>query len=230
MSIIQRLLSILGLKSSNKISEKEALLQKIKEQRAGKFPVLKDWQVDYYHSSIKFRVMHMGIVEVLGKFKEWKAEVQGTSPSFTDLKIKTIIQTNSIETDFAARDMHLKSPDFFDVEKFSTIEFQSTKINWRPLKYFDIQGNLTIKGITKTVNLEGQIKNFLPKDMFGFPKIGFLVTGQINRKDWGLNWQMELESGDLVIDDWVKLEIEVELATPQGIQAMENMLKQMQAN
>ncbi len=66
--------------------------------------------------------------------------------------------------------------------------------------------------------------------MFGFPKIGFLITGQINRKEWGLNWQMELESGEVVVDEWVKLEIEAELATPQSNQAMESMLKQMQAN
>lgn len=234
MSIIQKILSLLGLgaqQNSNgaELKAKELNLEKIREQRSGNFPVLKDWVIDYAHSAIKFRVMHMGIVEVLGKFKDWNAKFQGTSPVFNDIKTQITIQVNSIETDFLARDMHLKSPDFFDVEKYPTIQFESTKISWRPLRFFTIEGNLTMKGITKPVKLEGQLKNFIPKDLFGFPRVGFTVSTQINRKDWGLSWSIELESGDLVVDELVKIEADIEITTPQCVEAMQAFLKQMQA-
>lgn len=227
--MLKKLLALLGFNGKQEVvlNEKEVMLQKIREERANNFPTIKNWAIDTYHSTINFRVMHMGIAEVIGKFKDWKCDFQGTSPAFSDMKLKVTIQAASIETDMVARDMHLKSPEFLDAEKFPIIEFQSTSISWKPLRSFIINGNLTIKGITKPIQLEGQLKNFIPKDMFGFPKVGFQVEGTINRKDWGLTWNMELQdSGEIVVDDYIKLDIRAELATTESIQAMDNFLKQ----
>jgi polyisoprenoid-binding protein YceI len=230
MSIIRKFLSFLGIRSSNGNAQQGAsldLLNKIREQRAGSFPKITDWLVDNYHTSIKFRVMHMGIAEVVGKFKEFKAEFNGVSPDFSNMSATVTIFVSSIETDMVARDMHLKSSDFFDCEKYPTIEFRSTSVQWRPFRSFNLHGNLTIKGNTQPITLEGKIINFLPKDMFGEPRVGFELKGEINRKDFGLSWQMEMESGDKAVDDIIKIEIHAEIATRNGVEAMNNYLKQM---
>jgi polyisoprenoid-binding protein YceI len=230
MSIIKKLLSIFGIGVSNGQSQQNGnldLLQRVREQRAGNFPKITNWVVDNYHTSVKFRVLHMGITEVVGKFKEFQAEFKGSSPDFTSMEIIASVNINSVETDMLARDAHLKSPDFFDTEKYPFIEFRSTSVQWRPFRSFKLNGNLTIKGITKPISLEGKIVNFLPKDTFGQPRIGFEINGAINRKDFGLLWQVELESGDKVVDEIIKIEIHAEIATKESIEAMNNYLKQM---
>lgn len=230
MSILSKILTFLGIKNDSTVNAQQALLQKLREERAKGFPKLSDWVVDALHTSIKFRVMHMGISEVVGSFKVFEIDFHGTSPDFSDIKVLANIPVNSIQTDMTARDAHLKSADFFDAEKFPAITFQSTNITWRPLRFFTLTGNLTIKGITKPVQFEGKIINFLPKDMFGEPRIGFQITTEINRMDFDLHWQMELESKDKVVDETVKIEIHTEIATPKAIEALQNMLKQMMGN
>jgi polyisoprenoid-binding protein YceI len=143
------------------------------------------------------------------------------------MEVKATVLVSSIETDMLARDVHLKSQDFFDCEKFPHITFQSTSINWRPLRSFNLHGNLTIKDVTRPIVFGGKILNYLPKDMFGQPRVGFELKTEINRKDFGLTWQMELESGDKVAEEIIKIEIRSEIATRQGVEAMQNYLKQM---
>jgi polyisoprenoid-binding protein YceI len=228
MSLISKILSWLGIGSSNgKTSETADFLQKVREQRAGNFPKLSGWVVDNYHTSIKFRVMHMAISEIVGSFKDYNIEFKGASPDFSNMEVKATVLVSSIETDMLARDVHLKSQDFFDCEKFPHITFQSTSINWRPLRSFNLHGNLTIKDVTRPIVFGGKILNYLPKDMFGQPRVGFELKTEINRKDFGLTWQMELESGDKVAEEIIKIEIRSEIATRQGVEAMQNYLKQM---
>lgn len=235
MSILQKILNFLGFSSSNnntngksQLGSLQETIQKAKEQRAQTFPQISNWVIDKYHSSVNFRVMHMGISEVVGSFKNFEIQFYGTSPNFNDMKVYAIIDVNSIQTDMIARDMHLKSPDFFEANKYPKIEFQSLSVQWKPLRFFTIDGNLTIKGVTKPVKFEGKLDNFLPKDMMGFPRVGFTITAEINRFDWNLSWQMELESKDKVVDDIVKIEIKAEIAQKEGFEAFENYLKQMQ--
>ena len=223
MSFIDKILSFFGIKP-NPAPETD-LLQKIREQRANAFPKVSDWVIDPFHSSIKFRVMHMGIAEVVGSFREFEIGFKGTSPNFLDMKVNANIPVASIQTDMPARDGHLKSPDFFDVEQFPKVHFESTNITWKPLRSFSIQGNLTIKNKTKPVVFEGKIINFQPKDMMGFPRIGFELATEINRMDYGLAWQLELESKDKVVEETVKIEIRSEICTAEGMEALRNYLK-----
>ena len=231
MSLLNKLFAFLGFSTGKNIKSTNGqadFLQKVREQRAGSFPRLSDWRVDNLHSAIKFRVMHMGIAEVNGYFRDWNIEFKGSSPDFSDMKAVVVIQTNSIQTDMIVRDEHLKSPDFFEAHKYPTIEFRSNLVQWRPLRFFSIEGDLTIKNVTKPVKFEGKLTNFLPKDMLGHPRVGFQLSAEINRQEFNLSWQMELESNDKAVDDIIKIEVDTEITTPQSMEALQNFLNQMQ--
>jgi polyisoprenoid-binding protein YceI len=173
--------------------------------------------------------MHMGIVEVRGRFQRWEAKVRGTSPDFSDLAVEIEVDMDSIQTDVEARNVHLKSPDFFDVATYPKAFFRSTRIEWRPLRTFRLHGELTIKGKSHPITLEGQLQSFVLKDMFGEPRVSFSVSASIDRRAWGLTWQMELEGGELAVDNIVHIEARVELTTPQAMAALQQMLASMGA-
>jgi len=225
--LIQKFLSLFIAKKRADNSSNEAQRAKIMNKIAS-FPKISEWYLDTYHSKVEFSVMHMELVEVKGNFKKFDGQITGTSPDFSDLKVKINIDVSSVNTDSDARDFHLRSPEFFDAEKYPTITFESTKIEWKPLKYFIMHGNLTIKGITKPVQLEGELKSMINKDMFGQPKISFIVSGKINRTDWNLTWNMSLEEGVIVVDEFVELRASVEIATKQTLLGMQDMLSKMQ--
>jgi len=221
-----RLLSLLGLTERDGKTNGHQTL----ERRLQTLPRLSDWVVDPMHSAIEFRVMHMGIVEVRGRFQRWEAKVRGTSPDFSDLAVEIEVDVGSIQTDVEARDVHLKSPDFFDVATYPKAFFRSTRIEWRPLRTFRLHGELTMKGKSHPITLEGQLQSFVLKDMFGEPRVSFSVSASIDRRAWGLTWQMELEGGQVVVDNIVHIEARVELTTPQAMAAMQQMLASMGAS
>ncbi|MGQ9863165.1 MAG: YceI family protein [Bacteroidia bacterium] len=183
-------------------------------------PARSSWVLDPYHSTVKFSVIHMEISQIWGRIPILESKIQGTSPYFRDLAVEVTFDMNGLETDMPARDAHLKSADFFDVEKFPTASFRSTQVVWKPLGTFEMHGLLTLRDITKPVRLEGKMQGGLPKDLFGTPRVGFTLKGKLNRKDWGLTWQMELEGGKLVIQDIIDIEVNAELATPEGMKAL----------
>jgi len=221
-----RLLSLLGLtERDGKTNGRQTL-----ERRLQTLPRLSDWVVDPMHSAIEFRVMHMGIVEVKGRFRRWEAKVRGTSPDFSDLAVEIEVDMDSIQTDAEARDAHLKSPDFFDVATYPKAFFKSTRIEWRPLRTFQLHGKLTLKGVTHAITLQGELKSFVLKDLFGQPRVAFYVSAPIDRRAWGLTWQMELEGGQVLVDNIVHIEARVELTTPQAMAAMQQMLASMGAS
>jgi len=220
----KRLLSLLGLTESNGKANGQ---RKALEQRLQGLPKLTDWVVDPLHSAIEFRVMHMGLVEVRGRFRQWEAKVRGTSPDFSDLAVEVEIDMTSLQTDTEARDAHLKSPDFFDVATHPKAYFKSTRIEWQPLRTFRLHGELTMKGITHAITLQGELKSFVVKDLFGQPRVAFQVSAPIDRRAWGLTWQIELEGGEVVVDNIVHIEAYVELTTPQSMAAMQQMLAAM---
>jgi polyisoprenoid-binding protein YceI len=221
----KRFLSLLGLREHDgKTNGRKTL-----ERRLQTLPRLSDWVIDPMHSAIEFRVMHMGIVEVRGRFQRWEAKVRGTSPDFSDLAVEIEVDVGSIQTDVEARNVHLKSPDFFDVATYPKAFFRSTRIEWRPLRTFRLHGELTIKGKSHPITLEGQLQSFVLKDMFGEPRVSFSVSASIDRRAWGLTWQMELEGGELAVDNIVHIEARVELTTPQAMAALQQMLASMGA-
>lgn len=176
-----------------------------------------NWKIDNSHSKMGFMVTHLMVSETEGKFKIYEGTVQSKSDlDFTDAKIEFSADVNSINTDDEKRDGHLKSPDFFDAEKNPKITFKATSVKPTKVKTtYTLEGDLTMKGVTKKVKLMAIGSSKTVKDPWGNTKYGFKVVGTINRKDWGLNWNAALESGGVVVSENVKIDITVELNKAQ---------------
>ncbi len=156
------------------------------------------WNLDPTHSEITFKVKHMMISNVKGEFRNFSAEIEAEDDTFKNAKVNATIQTDSIDTNNADRDAHLKGEDFFNAAKNPTITFSSDSLN------DDITGNLTISGITKPVKLDVDFGG-INVDPWGNTKAGFSFEGKINRKDFGLNWNAALETGGVLVSDEVKI-------------------------
>jgi polyisoprenoid-binding protein YceI len=172
------------------------------------------WKVDASHSKLGFSVTHMMVSETEGKFKVFDGTASSkTEMDFTNADISFTADASSINTEDPKRDGHLKSPDFFDVEKFPSITFKSTsmKLNGKGKTSYDLEGDLTMHGVTKHVKLQAIGAAKTVKDPYGNIKNGFKVTGVINRKDFGLNWNAALEAGGVAVSDEVNINCNIEL-------------------
>jgi polyisoprenoid-binding protein YceI len=147
----------------------------------------------------------------MGSFKEFEGKASMVENDFSTTKVSVSIKTASIDTEAPDRDAHLKSADFFDVEKYPTIEFVSSGMVQKDEENYELNGNLTIKGITKPVKLSVEFGGLMT-DPWGNKKAGFSVTGEINRKDWGMVWNAALEAGGVLVGDKVKILCDVEFA------------------
>lgn len=156
------------------------------------------WNLDTTHSEITFKVRHMMISNVKGAFNTFTAEVEAEDDTFKNAKVSATIQTDSIDTNNADRDTHLKSADFFNVEQNPTITFESDSLA------DDVTGHLTINGVTKPVQLEVEFGG-INQDPWGNTKAGFTFEGKIKRSDFGLNWNAALETGGVLVSDDVKI-------------------------
>lgn len=165
------------------------------------------WTLDPAHSEITFRVRHMMISNVRGAFTKFDASIDGED--FTKSTIRANINANSITTNADDRDTHLRSADFFEVEKHPEITFVSTSIEKVGENEYKLIGDLTIKGITKKVTLNAEFGGYM-KDPYGNEKAGFSVEGKINRKDFGLNWNAVLEAGGVMVGDEIRISAEVQ--------------------
>jgi polyisoprenoid-binding protein YceI len=173
------------------------------------------WTIDPAHSEIGFRVKHLMIANVRGVFKEFDANIYTTGDDFLTAEIDFWLNTASINTGDEKRDAHLKSADFFDVEKFKEMNFTPNTIEkGNNNDTFEIYGDLTIKGIKKRIKIGVEFGGVI-KDPWGNQKAAFTITGKINRKDWGLNWNAALETGGVLVSDEVWLNCEVELTKQQ---------------
>jgi polyisoprenoid-binding protein YceI len=169
------------------------------------------WVLDPTHTKINFKVKHLMITNITGTFREFEAEVATNEDDFSTAQINFSLNTASIDTEVADRDGHLKSPDFFDVENFPKITFKSTGVKDLGDDTYDVEGLLTIKGIEKQVKLNAEFAGVV-KDPWGNEKAGFTLSGKINRKDWGLVWNVALETGGLLVGEDVKIICDVELS------------------
>ena len=165
------------------------------------------WSIDPVHSEITFKVKHLMISNIKGEFKTFQADIDGED--FTKSIISANIDASSISTNNNDRDMHLKSPDFFEVEKYPEITFVSTSIKKVDDDEFKLVGNLTIKGTTKEITLDTEFGGFM-KDPYGNEKAGFSINGKLNRKDFGLNWNAALEAGGVMVANEIKIYAEVQ--------------------
>lgn len=169
------------------------------------------WTIDPSHSEIQFKVKHMMITTVTGSFKEFSSEVETRGDDFSTAKIKFEAATASVFTNSDQRDQHLRSADFFDVEKYPNLKYESTSLEMVDDENFTLNGNLTIRDITKPVKLDVEVGG-IGKDPWGNLKAGFSLTGRINRKEWGLNWNAALEAGGVLVSDEVRIFCEVQYA------------------
>ncbi len=167
------------------------------------------WLLDPAHSELTFKIKHLMISNVSGSFKNFSAKVETDETDFTTAKIDLTAEMDSISTNNEQRDVHLRSSDFFEVEKFPQMKFTSTEIKQTDDESFDLHGNLTIKGVTKPVKLNMEF-NGIVHDPYGQEKAGFLVSGKINRSDWGINLNVALETGGLMLGEDIRIQSEVQ--------------------
>ena len=172
-----------------------------------------NWNVDASHSKLGFAVTHMMVSETEGKFKIYEGKVSSKGDmDFTDANINFSVDAASINTDDEKRDGHLKSPDFFDVEKFPKITFVSKTMKAGKVKgTYILTGDLTMHGVTKAVSLTAIGASKIVKDPYGMERYAFKVTGAVNRKDFGLTWNAALEAGGVAVSEMVRLDINVEI-------------------
>ena len=165
--------------------------------------------IDSAHTKIQFKVKHLMISNVMGSFKEFEGKASMIENDFTTTKVNVTIKTASIDTEAPDRDAHLKSPDFFDAEKYPEIIFKGSGMTLKDEDNYELKGNLTIKDITKPITLSVEYGGLM-NDPWGNKKAGFSVTGEINRKDWGMEWNAALEAGGVLVGDKVKILCDVE--------------------
>lgn len=165
------------------------------------------WTIDASHTTVGFTGRHLMITKVRGRF----GAVEGTISVPEDRlqsSARATIEMTSVDTGDEARDGHLKSGDFFDVENFPTMTFVSTGVTQKG-DDFVLVGDLTIKGVTKPVRLDLEFDG-VNGDPWGGTRAGFTAKGEINRKDWGLEWNVALETGGVLVGEKIKLELDVE--------------------
>ena len=169
------------------------------------------WTIDPTHSEIQFKVKHLVISNVTGSFDKFDGTVYSAGDDFTDASIDFNADVNSINTNQPDRDKHLKSPDFFDAANHPDLSFKSKSLKKKGDNGFVLTGDLTIRGTTKQVDLDGEFGGIV-KDPYGNTKAGFELNGKINRKEFGLQWSAITEAGGMVVGDEIKLMMNVELA------------------
>lgn len=168
------------------------------------------WNFDKAHSKIQFDVVHMVISEVSGQFQEYEGTVLTSKEDFSDAKIDFSIDVKSIDTDNEDRDKHLRSADFFDVEKYPKITFLSKKMKKVGKNQYKLTGDFTLHGVTKEVTLDAKYGGTV-KDTYGNIKAGFKITGVINRTDFGLKYNSIMDTGGLMIGEDITITCKVEL-------------------
>lgn len=168
------------------------------------------WVSDPTHSEILFKVKHLMITNVKGEFRSFNVEALTDGSNFEGADIKVNIDSTSVFTNNDDRDGHLKSADFFDVEKYSELTFAGSGLRKIDDEVYKLIGLLTIKGVSKEVVLDVEFGG-INKDPWGNEKAGFSISGKFNRKEWGLNWNAALETGGVLVSDEVRLNAEIQL-------------------
>jgi polyisoprenoid-binding protein YceI len=165
------------------------------------------WDIDPVHSEVGFSVRHMMVSKVRGKFKTFSGQIV-TGAHLEQSSVTAEIDLASIDTGNEQRDGHIQSADFFEVEKYPTMTYRSTGVRAEGDHYV-LDGELTLKGVTKQVPLTLELGGFGP-DPYGGTRAGFTATGEINRRDFGVDFSATMETGGLVVADKVSLNLEIE--------------------
>ena len=168
-----------------------------------------EWILDPAHSEIAFKVKHLMMTNIKGEFREFEITLTSEGNDFSNAKVLASVNTQSVFTNNAERDTHLRSTDFFDAEQFRKMTFQSRNIQKLDSQNYRLTGVLSMKGIDREVFFHVEFAG-LRKDPGGNFKAGFSITGKINRRDWGLNWNAALDAGGVLVSDDVRMTAELQ--------------------
>jgi len=174
------------------------------------------WNLDPAHTTAEFKVRHMMITNVKGQFRPVTGAVTLNEADITKSHVEASIDAASIDTREPDRDTHLKSADFLDVEKFPTLTFASTQVTRTGEDELQVEGDLTIHGVTRKISFAVEGPTPPGKDPWGNTRIGFSATTKINRKDFGLNWNAALETGGILVGEEVTVTLDVEALKVDG--------------
>jgi len=167
------------------------------------------WALDPAHSEIQFKVRHLMIANVTGKFEKFEASVETEEEDFTTAKISFSADIDSVNTGNEQRDAHLKSEDFFDAGNHPKMTFEGTSLQKIDDEHYKLNGNLTIRNTTKQVSFTVEYGG-MQADPWGNTRVGFSIDGKLNRKEYGLLWHVVTEAGGIVAGDEVKIHAEVQ--------------------
>jgi polyisoprenoid-binding protein YceI len=168
------------------------------------------WKLDPAHSTAEFKVKHMMISNVKGSFSGLSGSLTLHEPDHALTRVEASVDVVTVSTGDAQRDGHLKSGDFFDIEKFPTMTFKSTKVVPEGGGDFTVTGDLTLHGVTRSVTFEVEGLSAPAKDPWGNLRVGLSASTKINRKDFGLTWNAALETGGILVGEDVAISLEVQ--------------------
>ncbi len=175
---------------------------------------VKTWKIDSTHTGVEFAVKHLMISTVKGHFSDVSGELTGNIDEPENFGLEVTIGTASVDTRQAQRDAHLRSPDFFEAEKYPSIVFKGKRIEGDVASEFKLYGDVTIRDVTKEIVLnvtnEGAVV-----DPWGGQRIGFSAKGKLDRRDFGLTYNQALEAGGWVVGDEIKISVDVEFTAAQ---------------
>lgn len=173
------------------------------------------YNFDKPHSFIGFKVKHNGLIEVPGFFRDFTGAVHYDASDVRKSSVEFTAKVTSVDTGVAGRDRHLRTADFFEVEKFPDLVFKSSRVEKKG-KNWIVTGDLTIKGVTKAISFPFQIAGFLPGGERSGPRMGITAETMINRRDFGVNYDSKLPGGILAVDDNVKVVLQIEAVVPKA--------------
>jgi polyisoprenoid-binding protein YceI len=169
------------------------------------------WTIDPVHSNAEFRVRHLMISHVRGQFTGVTGKLTYDSTDIPKSRVEASIDVATIDTRDSQRDTHLKSPDFFDAEKFPTLTFSSSRVTRRADGHLIVAGPLSIHGVTREVEFTVEGPTPPVKDPWGNTRFGYNLRGAISRSEYGLKWNQVLETGGMLVSDNVDIEAELQV-------------------
>jgi polyisoprenoid-binding protein YceI len=190
----------------------------VQRNRKKKVPLHMAYDINTSHSLIEFSVKHMMVTTVKGRFTQFQGEIEIDEATPANSKVDLTIETASISTGDANRDGHLRSADFFEPEKYPTITFASTKVEPLGGEQYRVTGDLTLHGVTRPISFD-VTREGVTKTMKGEALQAFSATLTLSRKDFGLEWNVALESGGWLVSDHVKIALEVQAVEKASIAA-----------
>jgi len=177
-----------------------------------------NWNLDAAHSGINFSIRHMVFSKVRGRFGKYAGTINLDEGDLTRSVVEATIDASSIDTGTPQRDAHLRSPDFFDVDKFPELRFRSQRIEKIADARYRVSGELTIRDVTREVSLDVEYGG-RAKDPWGNERIGFVAKASLDRKDFGLKWNQLLEAGGVLVGERVDIELELQAVRAAAAQA-----------